>query len=73
MSRPRGSPAELEQRRLRAIELLMKGLQPHTVAERLGVGLRSVRRWNQAYRSKGQARSDAQPGQAHASQRPQVA
>jgi len=35
--RPHGSPAELERRRLRALELLQEGLQPHVVAQRLGV------------------------------------
>ncbi len=54
MARPRGSLAELEQRRLRAIQLLLKGLQPHEVAERLGVARQSVRRWKQAYLRKGQ-------------------
>lgn len=53
MPRPRGTPAELEQRRLRAIELLLQGLEPHTVAERLGVARQSVRRWKQEYRRKG--------------------
>jgi hypothetical protein len=36
--RPQGSPAELEQRRLRAIELLQRDLPVHVVADRLGVG-----------------------------------
>src|SRR6059036_3115223 len=44
--RPQGSPAELERRRLRAIELLQRQLPVHVVAERLGVDRRSVRRWN---------------------------
>ncbi len=47
--RPHGSPAELERRRLRALELLQEGLQPHVVAQRLGVDRRSVRRWKRTY------------------------
>src|SRR6516225_6418972 len=38
--RPHGSPAELERRRLRALELRQEGLQPHVVARRLGVDRR---------------------------------
>ncbi|MFQ5668643.1 MAG: IS630 family transposase [Candidatus Binatia bacterium] len=62
--RPQGSPAELERRRVRAIELLERGLQPHVVAERLGVDRRSVRRWNRAYRLRGRdgLRSHPAPG-----------
>lgn len=59
--RPQGSPTELERRRLRAIELLERGLQPHVVAERLGVDRRSVRRWNRAYRRQGWEGLKAQP------------
>ena len=42
--RPQGSPAELEQRRLRAIDLLQRDIPVHVVAERLGVDRRSGRR-----------------------------
>ncbi len=65
MPRPRGSLAELEQRRLRAIELLLKGLQPHEVAERLGVARQSVRRWKQAYLRKGQPQLAVHPVSDH--------
>jgi predicted ArsR family transcriptional regulator len=41
--RPQGSPAELERRRVRAIELLQRDVPVHVVAERLGVDRRSVR------------------------------
>src|SRR5256712_5134436 len=41
--RPQGSPAELERRRLRAIDLLQRDIPVHVVAERLGVDRRSVR------------------------------
>ncbi len=41
--RPQGSPAELERRRLRAIELLQRDIPVHVVAERLGsIGAPSV-------------------------------
>jgi transposase len=53
--RPQGSPAELERRRLRAIDLLQRDLPVHVVAERLGVDRRSVRRWKRAYRGQGRA------------------
>jgi transposase len=60
--RPHGSAAELEHRRLRALELLQQGLEPHVVAERLGVDrARWVRRWKRAYRRKGMAGLKAQP------------
>lgn len=51
--RPQGSPKELERRRLRAVELLRQGLQPHEVASRLGVDRRSVRRWKRSHREAG--------------------
>ena len=41
--RPQGSPAELEQRRLRAIELLQRDLPVHVVAGRLGVAVMAER------------------------------
>ena len=59
--RPQGSPAELERRRLRAIELLQRDLPVHVVAERLGVDRRSVRRWKRAYRGRGRAGLRARP------------
>ena len=59
--RPQGSPAELERRRLRAIDLLQRDLPVHVVAERLGVDRRSVRRWKRAYRGDGRAGLRARP------------
>ena len=53
--RPAGSPAELERRRLRAMELLEHGIPVHAVADRMGVDRRSVRRWKRAYRRRGRA------------------
>ncbi|MDE2312986.1 MAG: helix-turn-helix domain-containing protein, partial [Elusimicrobia bacterium] len=48
--RPAGSPEHLEQRRLRAITLLKRGMAPVDVARKLGVDRRSVRRWKASYR-----------------------
>lgn len=59
--RPQGSPAELERRRLRAIELLQRDLPVHVVAERLGVDRRSVRRWKRAHRRHGRTGLRARP------------
>jgi transposase len=59
--RPQGSPAELERRRLRAMDLLQREVPVHVVADRLGVDRRSVRRWKQAYRGKGRAGLQARP------------
>jgi transposase len=52
--RPHGSPKELERRRQRAIALLQEGYQPVDVASILGVDRRSVRRWNETHRKKGE-------------------
>ncbi len=59
--RPQGSPAELERRRLRAIELLERDVPVHAVADRLGVDRRSVRRWKRAYRRGGRKGLRARP------------
>ena len=59
--RPHGSPAELERRRLRAIDLLRRDVPVHVVAERLGVDRRSVRRWKGAHRRQGRAGLRARP------------
>ena len=62
--RPVGSPAELERRRTRAIELLAEGLAPVDVAQRLGVDRRSVRRWKASVQKAGKSalRSRPAPG-----------
>src|SRR5262245_9389988 len=59
--RPQGSPAELEKRRLRAIERRQDDVPVHVVAERLGVDRRSVRRWKRAYRQRGRPGLRARP------------
>lgn len=62
--RPSGSPAMVERRRRRAIELLRSGRQPVEVAMLLGVDRRSVRRWKATWRSRGlrALRSRPNPG-----------
>jgi transposase len=51
--RPYGSQQELELRRLRAMEMIEKGMMPFEVARYMGVDRRSVRRWKALYRKKG--------------------
>lgn len=59
--RPVGTPDELERRRLRGITLLEQGYQPVEVAHMLGVDRRSVRRWNAAFRKKGEGALHKRP------------
>ena len=59
--RPRGSPAELERRRVRAIDLLREGYPPVEVARLVGVDRRSVRRWKAAFERKGAEGIRAKP------------
>jgi transposase len=47
--RDKGSPAELEHRRLLAVQRVLEGYSVEEVAEFLGVAPRSVRRWVAAY------------------------
>ncbi len=51
--RDQGSPAELERRRLLAVQRVLEGYSTEEVAEFLGVDPRSVRRWVAAYREAG--------------------
>jgi transposase len=51
MSRPIGTPAELERRRRHAVELMERGESPTTVARILGVARPSLYRWRKAARS----------------------
>jgi len=48
MSRPIGTPAELERRRRHAVELMERGESPTTIARILGVARPSLYRWRQA-------------------------
>jgi transposase len=51
MSRPIGTPAELERRRRRAVELMDEGESPRTIAYILGAARPSLYRWRPAARS----------------------
>ena len=52
MSRPIGTPAELERRRRRAVALMDQGESPTDIARILGVARPSLYRWRQADRSR---------------------
>lgn len=60
MSRPVGTPKELERRRRRAVELLHGGTRPTVVAHVVGVHRSSIYRWKQAAKQSPQALA-AQP------------
>lgn len=49
--RPTGSAADLERRRIRAVELIEQGESPGVVARILGIHPRSLSRW-QNYRGR---------------------
>lgn len=59
--RPKGSAAELEQRRRQAIALLEQGLKPAKVAEAVGASRASVTRWRQAYEVRGEKALASKP------------
>ena len=59
--RDKGTPAELERRRLLAVQRVLEGYSAGEVAEFLGVDPRSVRRWVAAYRQAGDAGLLARP------------
>jgi transposase len=48
--RPNGSAAELERRRVRAVELVEQGESPRVVARILGIDAASIRRWRRQVR-----------------------
>jgi transposase len=52
--RPKGSAAELEQRRRQAVALLQQGMKAATVARAVGTSRASVTRWRQMYEARGQ-------------------
>ena len=68
MSRPIGTPEELERRRRRAVELVRQGERPTQVARFLGVNRSSVFRWRQCA-DKG---PDALAAQPHPHRPPQL-
>lgn len=59
--RDKSTPAELEHRRVLAVQRVLEGYSAEEVAEFLGVDLRSVRRWVAAYRQEGGAGLVARP------------
>lgn len=59
--RPHGSPTQLEQRRLKAVELEGEGLNHQQIARRLNTTDRSVRRWLRARRTGGGSALAARP------------
>ena len=67
--RPKGSAAELEQRRRQAISLLEQGLGASQVAKAVGTSAASITRWRQAYEAQGQAGLSAKP---HPGRRPKL-
>ena len=68
MSRPVGTPAELERRRRRAVELMDQGESPTIIARILGVQRPSLYRWRQAERS----RPDGLAAQPHPGPTPRL-
>ena len=59
--RPKGSAAELERRRQRAMALLDQGMRPAAVARAVGTSRASVTRWRQAYETSGPNAMRAKP------------
>ena len=59
--RPKGSAAQLEQRRRLAVSLLEQGMKPAKVAKAVGTSRASVTRWRQAYEDHGQEALKAKP------------
>jgi transposase len=59
--RPKGSKAELEARRRRAVGMVRSGRGVSKVAHLVGVCSRSVSRWMRAYEAGGEAGLDAKP------------
>ncbi|MBV8235459.1 MAG: transposase, partial [Acidimicrobiia bacterium] len=59
--RDKGTPAELEHRRLLAVQRVLEGYSTEEVADFLGVDPRSVRRWIAAFRHEGSAGLLARP------------
>ena len=61
MSRPKGSPKDLENRRRRALAMLRDGATQQEVADRFGVGQPAVSKWLKLYTEGGEAALDARP------------
>lgn len=67
--RPKGSAAELEQRRHLAVRLLEQGVKGTQVAKAFGVSCVTVSRWKQGYQKAGEA---ALAAKAHPGGRPRL-
>lgn len=67
--RPKGSSAELERRRRRAVALLDKGMKAAHVAKAVGVSRASVTRWRDSYQEGGDEALAAHP---HPGRRPRM-
>lgn len=65
--RPRGSQVELERRRQFAVRQILEGSSPSEVADTLGAGVSSVRRWMHDYLERGFESLEARdvPGRPH--------
>jgi transposase len=59
--RPKGSAAELEQRRRQTVVLLEQGMKAAEVAKTVGTSRASVTRWRQAYEAGGQEGLESRP------------
>lgn len=59
--RPKGTAAELEQRRRLAVSLLEQGMKPAQVAKSVGTSRASVTRWRQAHQKGGPKAVAAKP------------
>jgi transposase len=64
MSRPIGTADELERRRKRAVQAVADGQSRRTVAEVLGVHIKTISRWVRAARKPGGLDAKPQPGPA---------
>jgi transposase len=62
MSRPKGTSDELERRRLRAVQAVTDGQERKTVAQVLGVTVKTVSRWVRAARKPGGLDAKPHPG-----------
>src|SRR3954447_19175468 len=62
MSRPIGTADELERRRKRAVQAVADGQPRKTVAQVLGVHIKTIARWVRAARTPGGLNAKPQPG-----------
>jgi transposase len=65
MTRPIGTPQELERRRRRIVELVEKGESPTTLARLFGVAVSSIHRWRRMARLPDGLKPIANPGPKH--------